>query len=168
MVPQVYKIATGGRGSLAVMARPRPGDWLRDELRALGQLGFSTVASLLEPREAADLDLALEGELANEAGLKFVNFPVPDRSTPPDARAFRQFAASLAAEVREGSGVVIHCRAGIGRAGLTAAAVLVELGHDPHDVFAALTKARGIDVPDTAEQADWFRKNCSGPFGRSG
>jgi protein-tyrosine phosphatase len=165
MIPQVYRIAISGPGFLAVMARPRPGDWLRDEIRGLGQLGFSTIASLLELREATELDLVSEGAIAGEVGLKFVNFPVPDRGTPFDTRMFRQFAAGLAADVREGRGVVVHCRAGIGRSGLTAAAVLVELGHDPCEVFATISQARGIDVPDTAEQADWFRKNCNAPTG---
>jgi protein-tyrosine phosphatase len=166
MIPQVYRIATNELGLLAVMARPRSGDWLRDELRGLGELGYSTVVSLLEPRESTELELGSEGEIAKDIGLNFVNFPVPDRSTPGDTRAFRRFAAGLAADIREGRGVVIHCRAGIGRSGLTAAAVLVELGHDPREVFTTLSKARGIEVPDTAEQAEWFQKNCIRPSGK--
>jgi protein-tyrosine phosphatase len=54
----------------------------------------------------------------------------------------------------------VHCRAGIGRSGIAAAAVLVSLGHEPRDVFAMVSKARGVSVPDTDEQIEWFRKNC--------
>jgi hypothetical protein len=38
MLPQIYKVLTNGSGFLAVMARPRSGEWLRDEIRGLGQL----------------------------------------------------------------------------------------------------------------------------------
>ena len=43
---------------------------------------------------------------------------------------------------------------------MTAAAVLVALGHEVRDVFATVSKARGVNVPDTEEQIEWFRKHC--------
>jgi hypothetical protein len=64
MVPQIYKVLTSGNGFLAVMARPRSGEWLRDEIRGLSQLGVTTIASLLEPREEAELELASERTVA--------------------------------------------------------------------------------------------------------
>jgi protein-tyrosine phosphatase len=149
-------------GFLAVMARPRSGESLRDELRGLQQLGVATIASLLEPREEAELELTLERSLAEELGLKFLSFPIADRGVPLATRDFHAFTGRLADDVRAGRGVAVHCRAGIGRSGIAAAAVLVSLGHEPRDVFATVSKARGVTVPDTDEQIEWFRKNCSG------
>jgi protein-tyrosine phosphatase len=162
MVPQIYKVLTSGDGFLAVMARPRSGEWLRDEIRGLSQLGVTTIASLLEPGEEVELDLASERTVAEEAGLAFLSFPIADRGVPSATQEFHRFSARLANDVRAGRGVAVHCRAGIGRSGLAAAAVLVSLGHEPRDVFAMVSKARGVNVPDTDEQIEWFRKNCSG------
>jgi len=148
------------------MPRPRPGDWLQDEIRGLSQLGINTIVSLLETREEADLDLAAERSTAEALGLTFLSFPIPDRGVPKDARAFCAFATQVADHVRQGRGVVVHCRAGIGRSGLTAAGALVSLGHDPRDVFATLSTARGLPVPDTDEQLEWFGKH-SNEFSRS-
>src|SRR5262245_43267434 len=115
MVPQIYKVITNGNGFLAVLARPRSGGGLRDELRGLGQIGVTTIASLLEPREEAELELTLEGSVAGELGLRFLSFPIADRGVPSRAAEFHRFTSQLADDVRAGRGVVVHCRAGIGR-----------------------------------------------------
>ena len=162
MVPQIYKVMSGGNGFLAVMARPRSGEWLRDELVGLRQAGVATIASLLEPREEAELELMLEASVAKELGLKFLSLPIADRGVPSIAADFHRFVAQLADDVRAGRGVVVHCRAGIGRSGITAAAVLVLLGHEPRAVFEMVSKARGIRVPDTDQQLEWFQNNCHG------
>jgi hypothetical protein len=39
------------------MARPRPGDWLEDELLLVSQQHSEVIVSLLEEEEAAELDL---------------------------------------------------------------------------------------------------------------
>ncbi len=162
MVPQIYKVLTSGNGFLAVMARPRSGEWLRDEIGGLSQIGVTTIASLLEPREETELELTSERAVAEELGLSFLSFPIADRGVPTATQEFHKFSARLAADVRAGRGVAVHCRAGIGRSGIAAAAVLVSLGHEPRDVFAMVSKARGVSVPDTDEQIEWFRKSCGG------
>ena len=62
----------------------------------------------------------------------------------------------MARTVREGVAVAVHCRAGIGRSGLTVGSVLVRLGVPAQDVFSLVSKARGLVVPDTPEQIKWF------------
>src|SRR5262245_32418390 len=118
MVPQIYKVLESDGGFLAVMARPRSGEWPRDELRGLSQIGVATIASLLEPREESELELTLERSVAEELGLTFLSFPIADRGVPPATRAFHTFASRLADDVRAGRGVAVHCRAGIGRSGI--------------------------------------------------
>jgi protein-tyrosine phosphatase len=164
MIPQLHKVLTRGQGFLAIMARPRSGDWLAGELGALQELGVTTVASLLEPREEAELELTAERELTECCGMRFLSFPIADRGVPPRLAEFSGFVAALASEVENGRGVAVHCRAGIGRSGITAAAVLVRLGVAPDDVFATISKARGLQVPDTEAQIQWFHTH----FGRIG
>jgi protein-tyrosine phosphatase len=163
MVPQLYKVLTRDEGFLAVMGRPRAGDWLEDEARGLRSLGVDTVASLLELSEEVALDLGLERQAIESLGMRFVSFPIADRGVPANPRDFGAFASGLAAEVQGGRGVAVHCRAGIGRSGITAAAVLVASGRSPDEVFSVISEARGLQVPDTEAQIRWFHEH----FGRA-
>lgn len=52
--------------------------------------------------------------------------------------------------------VHIHCRAGIGRAGLVTACLLYHLGRTA--VWETLERARGVPVPDTDEQKEWVER----------
>jgi protein tyrosine phosphatase (PTP) superfamily phosphohydrolase (DUF442 family) len=111
---------------------------------------------LLEPHEEVELGLDLERDVAEELGFKFLSFPISDRGVPSKPTEFQAFTQALADDVRGGRGVAVHCRAGIGRSSMTAAAVLVSLGHEPGGVFATISKARGLTVPDTDCQREWF------------
>jgi protein-tyrosine phosphatase len=85
--------------------------------------------------------------------LRFVAVPVPDR-TVPDLATVLPTLRNLAESLREGAHVVTHCRFGIGRASLLAAALLVLNGVDHDTAWNRLEQARGLAVPDTPEQRD--------------
>ena len=51
---------------------------------------------------------------------------------------------------------MIHCRAGIGRSSLLAAAVLRVEGRTADEAWQRITEARGLPVPDTDEQRDFL------------
>jgi len=57
--------------------------------------------------------------------------------------------------------VAVHCRDGIGRSGLLGACVLSCLGVARDEPFAMLTRARGVTVPDTTSQLEWFKTFCA-------
>ena len=63
----------------------------------------------------------------------------------------------LSQRLSEGSGLVVHCRQGIGRSSLLAAALLQHAGLDHETAFTRIEAARGRPVPDTAEQKEWVR-----------
>jgi protein-tyrosine phosphatase len=86
--------------------------------------------------------------------LRFVAVPVPDRAVP-DLATVLPTLRNLAGSLREGAHVVTHCRFGIGRASLLAAALLVLNGFDHDAVWNGLERARGLAVPDTPEQREW-------------
>jgi protein-tyrosine phosphatase len=142
-------------GMLSTMARPRGGDWLADDLAALRAAGVTAVASALTPAEADELGLCDEPAACAAQAIAFLPVPVPDRGLPPSRRAVDAAAAALAARVRAGEHVAVHCRQGIGRASLLASAVLVHLGVPAGRALALLEAARGRPIPDTPEQREW-------------
>ena len=143
---------------LAVMARPRGGEWLESEVQAWREAGLCTVVSFLEPSEERDLELTSERSLCEAHGLEFVGFPIPDRGVPSSTTAVQTLARRLAGQLRNHKPVAVHCRAGIGRSGLIAACVLTELGVSFNDLFPTLSRSRGVQVPDTEKQVEWVRR----------
>ncbi len=142
--------------TLAIVLRPRGAEWLAEELARLRHGGIQTLVSLLEAGEAEWLGLGLEPDLAEQAGMEFLSFPIPDTQVPPDRAAFRQFVTGLANRLRHGERIGVHCRGSIGRSTVTAAATLVHLGWKPAVALAAIERARGCSVPDTEEQRNWI------------
>lgn len=143
-------------GLLAVGPRPRAGDWLVDEVNEYKAAGVDHVVSLLTPFENIELGLDGEAEVIEGAGLSFVQCPVEDRSIPGSQVAFRGVADDVHQLLVHGKNVFIHCRQGIGRSSLLAAAVIVLAGQSPHRAFEVIERWRGRPVPDTDEQRSWL------------
>ena len=142
-------------GKLAISARPRGGDWLDDELTSWRRSGVDEVVSLLTPDEVESLELQNEAAYSGDAGMQFRSFPIVDRSVPASKTDALRFIEDLDADLTAGKNISIHCRQGIGRAGLIAASLLVARGLQPADAFARISLARGASVPETAEQSAW-------------
>jgi len=156
MLPSLYKVIQIASGTLSVMAKPIAGEWLRDEVSGLRKLGVDRLVSLLEVGEERELGLAEEGALCGEFGIRFTSFPIPDRGVPDTQRA-QALTEALLAEIGQGLHIAIHCRAGIGRTGIIAGAVLVAAGYEASDALELISAARGVEVPDTAEQVAWLQ-----------
>jgi protein-tyrosine phosphatase len=155
MKAELYWIDGLPRGRLAIMPRPRSNDWLRDELTSWHASGVQLLVSALSADEVEELALDDEPALCQELGLRFISFPIPDRGVPESKEALLKLAGELSRELAGGAGVGIHCRAGLGRSALVAACLLVKAGLAPAAAFAAISRARGLPVPDTEEQAEW-------------
>jgi predicted protein tyrosine phosphatase len=160
MPPDIYWITAVGRGRLAVMPRPRGGDWLEDEIVHLKRSGIGILVSMLTPEEETLLALEDEGDLARRHGLEFFSHPIPDRDVPGSAQEMWALARSLADQFRAGRQIAVHCRMGIGRSPLLLACILVSTGLPPDDAWEAIGEARGCVVPDTAEQRDWLARTA--------
>jgi len=144
---------------LAIVPRPRGGDWLDDEMTALREAGIDTVVSMLEEHEASELGLDREEAAAVRAKLNFVNFPIPDRKVPADAEQFQVFIAGLQQQIQSGKHVGVHCRACIGRASVAAASMLIRSGIPTAVAWHQVATARGFPVPDTQEQREGVDRN---------
>ena len=156
MKPDLFWIPGHWTGKLAVSTRPRGGDWLEDEVRSWKDAGLDTIVSLLDANEAAELGLAEERAAVHAAGLHFRSFPIPDRGIPGSTVKMLRFLADVTSELASGGNVAIHCRQGVGRAGMVAAAALITSGASARDAADIVGRARGIPVPETPDQLRWL------------
>jgi protein-tyrosine phosphatase len=158
MRAELYTIARQGPGTLGVMARPRGGEWLPDEVQGWRAVGVGVVVSLLTPAECQELDLEEEAALCRQAGMEFIALPLADRSIPEPASGADQLIEQMVGYLTAGEHVAIHCRMGIGRSAMIAAATLVALGQTPEQALTAVAEARGYPVPDTSQQREWVER----------
>ena len=158
MHAEIFWVPDLNGARLAVMPRPRSDEWLPDEVRSWRLAGVNRVVSLLELHESKELGLVTEGELCEENGLTFTSFPIADRGVPNSLNQAARLIRSIHADLLRGKGVAIHCRAGIGRSGLIAGCILLTLDIPEQEVFPRITRARGVKVPDTAEQVAWLAR----------
>ena len=77
--------------------------------------------------------------------------PIHDMWAPEMEPALALYG-SLADRLRNGTNIVIHCAAGIGRAGTSAAATLMMLGVPEHEALARVAEHRPMAGPQTMAQ----------------
>ena len=155
-VDDVFWIEGNPPPNLAIVLCPRADTELKDDLLHIAGSGVETLVSLLDGSEAHWLGLGDEGRLAEEAGLRFLSYPILDVHVPANDKTFREFITGLADRLRAGERIGMHCRGSIGRAPLTAACTLIHRGWKARDAIAAIQAARGYPVPDTEEQRRWI------------
>jgi protein-tyrosine phosphatase len=155
MRTELYWIEGPWPGKLAIMPRPRGGDWLEDEVVSWRRAGVDVVVSALTGEEITELDLAREAQWCAANGVEFVAFPITDRGVPEERKAAAELIRRLEGLLRAGQRVAIHCRQGVGRAAVLAACLLASAGVGPDVGFARIEAARGRPVPDTPEQRAW-------------
>jgi protein-tyrosine phosphatase len=153
-----FWVDTGNHLRLAIVPRPRGGDWLEDEVAHIKRAGVDVLVSMLQTDEAAELGLSTEASVCEAVGIVFRSFPIPDRETPPSTASFARFVDDLRTHVHAGRSVAVHCRASIGRFSLLLAALLTVEGFTSDDAFRRLSMARGLQVPDTPDQVRWVER----------
>ncbi len=78
-------------------------------------------------------------------------WPIHDLGAEPVTRTL-PFVDDLVDRLAAGSSLLVHCAAGIGRAGTTAVAVLVRLGVDLDDALTTVREARPMAGPEAGAQ----------------
>jgi protein-tyrosine phosphatase len=156
MATQLFWIDGPWPGRIALSARPRGGDWLEDEIAAWQRNGIGTVFSLLTSEEENELGISSEASETRAHGMHYLSFPIPDREVPESEDDFSQSIEQVDRELSAGRNVLVHCRQGIGRTGLVAACLLLKHGVDPETAVQRLRAARGVSMPETAEQRRWI------------
>ena len=121
-----------------------PQSLLAQDLGHLAGLGISSIVSLIDTDECRLIGVPSLSTQAVAAGLDWRDFPITDRAVPePDqSAAFQQLLVDLSTMLDDGARLAIHCRAGVGRSGLLAAALLVWRGVAADEAIAAIRHCR--------------------------
>ena len=139
---------------------PMPGrfdSWAEFEGSAR-RLGLDLVVCLTPRSELAELSPQYQAAVdSGQLAFRWQHLPMPNFGVPRDPQGFRTAVQDLASGLRAGHSVFLHCAAGIGRTGSTAACVLKALGV-PLDDALEHVRAAGSN-PQNAEQSGlvgWF------------
>ncbi|MEX0368759.1 MAG: dual specificity protein phosphatase family protein [Ruegeria sp.] len=154
MKPSMYPVSAEYPGQLFIMPKPS-GEWLEDDVRHYHSMGVDVVISMLEDTEATELSLQDEGRVCLSNNMEFLNFPIPDRGLP-DKKNFTELVALVRSRLSQNKSVAIHCRAGIGRSGMLVCCALSKFVGSPSAAIQLVSCARGVEVPDTAEQREFI------------
>jgi ADP-ribosyl-[dinitrogen reductase] hydrolase len=132
------------------------GYWDRDlavDLDAIRNWGAAAVVTLVELQELRMLRVERLGEEVSRRKMSWFHLPIVDVSIP-DARFERDWETAgeeLRAMLRRQCDVLVHCRGGLGRAGMIAARLLAELGMEPEKAISSVRAVRRGAI-ETREQ----------------
>lgn len=143
----------GKKGS-SVFGAPWDRD-LRADVEAIREWGASSVLTLLEPHEFDLLSVRGLPNALRDAGMVWLHAPIPDVSVPGPAfeAAWRTIRPRLVEQLRQRRSVVVHCRGGLGRAGMIAAKLLVMTGDDPRRAIERVRTVRPGAIETPAQEA---------------
>lgn len=131
----------------------------RARLKSLLDAGVSCFIDLTEPPECPSYAAELP------ATVDYHRNSIPDHGLPATPGQMAEILACVRAALREGRIVYLHCRAGIGRTGMTVGCLLAEAGRTGEEALEELNhlwqqSARSrqwVSVPETDAQSAYVR-----------
>jgi len=134
----------------------------------VAQVGATTVVCLTQRHELADRYPEyvewLDRESSTGVEGRAVWHPIHDLSVPA-TEAFIELVTDLGTRVAAGEVLIVHCAAGLGRAGTVATGVLIDLGMEPADALRHLAAHRPMAGPEVGAQSalvaafdEWHRR----------
>jgi len=133
------------------------GAWNRDldlDLDAVARWGAAAVLTLVEQHELESLQVTRLGEAVRARYMSWFHLPIADVSTPCTMfeEQWRVAGEQLRSLLRSGSNVLVHCKGGLGRAGMIGARLMVELGQEPRSAVAAVRRVRPGALETAAQE----------------
>lgn len=131
---------------------------LEEDLEAVLRFGAKTVVSLIEPYEFRMLGVETLPQAVRSRGLAWFGLPMPDGGVPEFEWELRWsfVGRRIREKLRRGERVFVHCRGGLGRAGMVVARLLVEFGVEPESAIAQVRAVRPGAI-ETDAQAAWVQ-----------
>ncbi len=144
--------------------RGNPQKNLRRDLVAYQEWGASGVVTFNEPDELHGLGLGDLGSHIMDSGFWWRQMPIMDMNVPD--LAFEDMwsveGKQLVASLIAGERIVLHCLAGLGRTGMIAARLLVDMGMTPALAVAEVRKVRprAIQTEDQEKYVHQFGRKA--------
>lgn len=134
------------------------GAWDRDllaDIKAIADWGAAAVVTLVEDHELVSLKVEGLGAAVARAHMDWLHAPIPDVGVPSAAfeASWVELGEGLRDRLRAGFAIVIHCKGGLGRAGMIAARLLVELGVDAETAITRIRQARPGAIETSGQEA---------------
>lgn len=138
------------------------GAWARDlpaDVAAIAAWGAKLVLTLVEPTELQALKVPFLGHEIRRQGMDWRHLPIADFSVPDDhfEDQWRHHGRDIRVLLRGGGDVVVHCKGGLGRAGMIAARLLAEMGMPADEAIRLVRKARRGAI-ETSQQLALVRR----------
>jgi ADP-ribosyl-[dinitrogen reductase] hydrolase len=142
----------GGRLGLTFLPgkiddRAMTGRWHRDlgvDLDVIAEWQPDLILTVMESHEFDALGVPQFAEVLSRRFPGWRQLPIVDVGVPDEIfeQAWKRTGAEARSVLARGGKVLIHCRGGIGRTGMIAARLLVELGESPQKAIASVRKGR--------------------------
>jgi hypothetical protein len=169
---QIAEVTAPGGGLIGVtfcpgkhQASAATGAWARDlevDVDAIRAWGADIVITLVTPAELSALKVERLGRALRSRGIRWLHLPIEDYSVPTPAweDVWRAVRDDVHAALDRGGRILVHCKGGLGRAGLVAALLLVERGETPQAAIRKVRAARSPDAIETAEQEMYLHRRA--------
>lgn len=145
-------------GSLWLAGMPGRFETWTAFLARVQRAALGLVVCLTPRAEVAELSPAYHAAVAQgDVPFRWLNLPMRNFGPPEDRAGFEQGVRQIAQALRQGDAVMLHCAAGMGRTGSTAACVLKVLGLDTQEALQRVRDAGSN--PQNAQQSglvNWF------------
>lgn len=154
LVMNTIDVPSGGR--IGLHRCPGANGHLRGDLNWLAATPAQLMLTLITAEELHGMGLSDFFDQAFSAGLDCHHLPINDMHTPSAKfqTKWALFASQARNRLANDEVVLMHCRAGIGRAGTMAATLLVATGVVPADAIRRVRQARPGAL-ETPEQENW-------------
>lgn len=125
------------------------------DLDLVAEWSAVAVVSLIESHEFEALQVNGLGAAVEARHMLWMHLPIPDVSVPDSnfEAAWAFHGERLRKLLRSGFDVLIHCKGGLGRAGMISARILVELGWQPGTAMAAVRQVRPGAIETPAQES---------------
>lgn len=162
---QIAEVATPTGGSIGVTFCPgKCGPslfgpmWKRDleaDLDVIQRWGARIVLTLVEAFELTALEVVALGERVQARAMRWLHLPIVDVGVPSAAfeKQWQEELPALLSTLQQGGKVLVHCKGGLGRAGMVAALLLVELGERPEVAMRKVRLVRPGAIQTSAQEA---------------
>ena len=133
------------------------GCWRRDlnsDLDAIKKWDADVVLTLVETHELQSLNVPALGKEVQARGVAWLHLPIVDNWIPDAAfeASWDAETARLHAILDRGGRILVHCKGGLGRAGMIATRLLIERGVTAVEAIAAVRRTRPGAVENAAQE----------------